>query len=300
MQSSLNQYYVFYIVAQTGNFSSAAAKLFISQPAVSKSVAQLEKELETTLFYRSNKGVRLTETGEILYRQLDTAFLAIENGEKEIKRNETLGIGHLSIGVSTTLCKYILLPYLRRYMVENPHVKVSISCQSSYETIEGLKNGSLDIGIVGETRRLSDLTFHTIKNITDDFVCSDKYLRTLKEENPGLSYQDLLSKATFLMLDQNNLTRQYVDQYLALNAIIPEQVLEVTTMDLLIDFAKTGLGIACVIKDFVEKEINEGSLVIFPTKIPIPSRQIGIAYSNIASQSPAISRFLSGMTQFLL
>ena len=298
MQSSLNQYYVFYTVAQAGNFSAAAAKLFISQPAVSKSVAQLEKELETTLFYRSNKGVRLTDTGEILYRQLETAFRAIENGENEIKRSEALGAGHLSIGVSTTLCKYILLPYLRQYMMANPHVKVSISCQSSYETIEGLKNGTLDIGLVGETRRLSDLHFQKFRDITDDFVCSAKYLQTLQEEFPDLTYQELLSKATFLMLDQNNLTRQYVDQYLSINAIMPEQVLEVTTMDLLIEFAKTGLGIACVIRDFVEKEIKEGSLVIFPTKVPIPSRQIGFAFSSEAAQSPAFIRFLSGISPF--
>lgn len=301
MQQLLNQYYIFYTVAKCSNFSAAARQLYISQPAVSKAVARLEEELETALFYRIPRGVRLTDAGEILYRQLETAFHAIEAGEEQIRRNEAAGSGHLSIGVSTTLCKYVLLPYLRQFIQENPHVKINISCQSSYETIAGLENGTLDIGLVGESDRLKNLTFQSLQSISDVFVCTGQYLDQLGKlsvrgkKQEILQPEELLNHATLLLLDQNNITRQYVDQYMLKNHISAEQRIEVTTMDLLIDFARTGLGVACVIRDFVEKELKEGSLVLFPAREPIPSRQIGFAYSKKAPVSKAMERFLQGI-----
>ena len=308
MIQSFNQYYIFYVVAGCSNFSTAAKQLYISQPAVSKAVAKLEEELDTELFYRTTKGVRLTDAGEILYKQLEVAFRAIEHGEEQIRRNEALGAGHLSIGVSTTLCKYVLLPYLRQFVRENPHIKLSISCQSSYETIEGLENGTLDIGLVGETERLEGLTFRAFRTISDGFVGTGQYIHTLRANlsgdqlSPGpsktLKEEQLLSKGTLLLLDKNNITRQYVDRYMLMNHIYTDQIIEVSTMDLLIDFAKTGLGIACVIRDFVEKELKEGSLVLLPTSEPIPPRQIGFAYSPKAPMSRAMERFLQGITFF--
>ena len=77
------------------------------------------------------RGVRLTETGEILFRQVESAFDAICQGEEQLRKVQELGMGHLSIGVSSTLCKYVLLPYLSRFTRENPHIQISISCHLS-------------------------------------------------------------------------------------------------------------------------------------------------------------------------
>lgn len=306
MNQSLNQYYVFYITAQCGNISNAAKKLYISQPAVSKAISKLEDGLDTELFYRTSKGVALTEAGEILFKQLETAFGAIEAGEEQIRRNEALGVGKLSIGASSTLCKYVLLPYLKEYMAENPHVRVSISCQSTYETIAALEAGTLDIGLIGETDHLGDLIFCPTHTIKDVFVSTKEYLKNLKASQrttlaqgtqdvafeDSVTQESLLEHATLLTLDKNNVTRQYIDKYMILHDIQIKQQLEVTTMDLLIDFAKIGLGIACVIEDFVKKELEEGSLVIFPTKEPIAPRQIGFAYSRHNPMNHAASRFM--------
>ncbi len=291
MYKSLNQYYIFYTVAQCNNFSLAAKKLFITQPAVSKAVSKLESDLNTTLFYRSSKGVKLTDAGQILYEQLDAAFLAIKNGEEQITNYEQSGSGQLSIGASTTLCKYVLLPYLRRFIAENPHVKIRISCQSSYETIEALKKGTLDIGLVGETDRLKELKFKPILSISDVFVGTSQYLDLFKDKESD----ELFSDATLLLLDKSNVTRQYVDKFLILNHIISGQTIEVSSMDLLIDFVKTGLGIGCVIKEFVEKELAEGSLTLIETKEKIPARKIGYAYSSIRKVNRTVTRFLNGL-----
>ena len=219
--NQLNLYYIFYTVAQCKNISAAAKKLYISQPAVSKSISKLEESFPTPLLHRTSKGVELTDSGNILYQQLDTAFGAIKHGEDLILKNNALGVGSLSIGVSSTLCKYMLLPYLKTFMEDNPHIKVSISCQSTYETITSLENGNLDLGLVGESERLGNLSFRPLLTINDTFVASPEYLEKVtdlacdqyKKTASDLSEKELMSSATFLMLNKNNVSRQYVDKY---------------------------------------------------------------------------------------
>ena len=109
MISNLNNYVIFYTVAKAGNISKAANQLYISQPAISKSISKLEAELGTALFARSSKGVTLTEEGQVLYEYVERAFDSLNMGEENLKNYKELGIGHIRIGVSTSLCKHILL-----------------------------------------------------------------------------------------------------------------------------------------------------------------------------------------------
>lgn len=295
--NQLNLYHIFYTVAQCGNISAAARKLYISQPAVSKSISRLEESFASPLLIRSSRGVTLTENGELLYKHLETAFQAIRQGEEMISRNDLLGAGSLSIGVSTTLCKYVLLPYLQDYIAANPYVKISLSCQSTYETIASLENGTLELGLVGESERLesSHLNFLPIQEIHDIFVCSPEYLSKLQNQTD--SSGDLLSNGTFLLLNKNNVTRQYMDKHMLLQSITMEHQIEVTTMDLLIDFARIGLGIACVIGEFVQEELKNGSLVECSIREPIPSRLIGFAYPRSARPTAAMNAFLGQISR---
>ena len=144
MDQNLNLYLIFYEVAGCRNFSVAAKKLFISQPAVSKSISRLEESLNTVLFHRSSRGVTLTPEGELLYQHVEKALLTLQSGEEQLRFVSTQGVQRLSIGVSTTLCKYILLPLLKSFIAENPNIKITISCQSTYETIAALQKGSID------------------------------------------------------------------------------------------------------------------------------------------------------------
>lgn len=285
---NLNLYHVFYTVAQCKNISAAAKQLYISQPAISKSISKLEENLNTKLFLRSSRGVSLTAEGELLYQQLSTAFQAIKEGEESLKRNEELGVGTLSIGVSTTLCKYVLLPYLQEFIARYPHIKISICCQSSYETITALENGTLDIGLIGESKNISRLAFYPIKEIQDVLVTAPAYKTNLETQG-----EFRLDQATLLLLDRNNISRQYVEKYLLLQNLTFEQQVEVSTMDLLIEFAKIGLGAACVIQDFVKEELANGTLTLVPLKTPIPARKIGFAYKNKANPTVSMQKFMN-------
>ncbi|MDR3758817.1 MULTISPECIES: LysR family transcriptional regulator [Enterocloster] len=289
MEQNLSQYKIFYEVAKAGNISKAAKELYISQPAISKAIGKLEDSLGLSLFTRSSRGVQLTSEGEILFEHAREAFEALERGEQELRRIQEFDIGHLRIGVSNTLCKYILLPYLKTFIDQYPHMKVTIESQSTVQTLNRLEQQKIDLGLVAEPSLRKDLSFIPVMDIQDIFVSTRAYLENLYlREGPDTN---IFETGNIMLLDENNMTRHHVDEYMAENAIFPHQILEVTTMDLLIEFAKIGLGVACVIRELVQKELDTGVLVEIPLQNSISRRTIGFAY-HPSNQAMALKTFL--------
>jgi DNA-binding transcriptional LysR family regulator len=290
MTQNLSSYRIFYVVAKCGNISKAAKELFISQPAISKSIRKLEESLETTLFIRSSKGVRLTDEGEILFSHVEEAFSILDDGEKQLQQNIKLGIGHLRIGVSTTLCKYMLMPYLSRFIKENPNVKISIVCQDSNDSLKMIAENKLDLGFVGMFHHIKDIDFTPVVKTQDIFVASPDYLANL--EARGVKPENYFHEGMLMLLDKNNQARTYVDTVLK-EFLDSSDHIEITTMDLLIDFSKIGLGIGCVIRSFVEEDLKKGTLVEIPSPLPLPPRDVGFAYKKNAIFTKAVSDFIN-------
>lgn len=102
----------------------------------------------------------------------------------------------------------------------------------------------------------------------------------------------MISHATLMLLDKENITRQYMDKYLFSEGISAAQILEVTSMDLLIDFAKIDLGIACVIESFVREELESGRLIRLAMPVSVPVRKVGFAYIKNAAFSSTAGKFM--------
>ncbi len=290
----LSSYHIFYTVAKHGNFSHAADELYISQPAISKSIKKLEESLDTTLFLRSSRGVTLTEDGKLLYEHIASAFSSIHEGELRLKRNRELETGQIHIGVSTTLCKHIMLPLLQKFVQENPHTTVTIDCLSSSETALRLSENTLDVGLIVETNASKQLDFLPLKQLSYTFVASPTYLENLRlrEKVDVLgSNNNIFQSATLMLMDQGNISRQHAEHYFREHAIKTGQILETSNMELLVEFAKIGLGVACVIRDFVEKDIKNGTLLEIPLEKEISSRTVGFAYSKDSLYNPSVDKF---------
>lgn len=288
MEQNLALYYIFNCVAETGNISHAAKQLFISQPAVSKSIQVLEENLNVTLFIRSSRGVRLTEEGKLLYQYTKSAFDTLKRGEANLRQIHELGIGQLRIGASATLCKHLLLPYLDGFVKENPHIKITIDNLSSSHTMKLLENGTLDIGLIAKPNH-DAFYFYSLGEIEDIFVATNTYLDNLKLRKTS---EDIFSSANIMLLDKENVSRKFINDYFKENSIEPIHILEVSNMDLLIEFAKTSLGVACVIKAYVSKELEEGTLVEIPLKTPINKREVGFSHAKNAFLSDSMLKFM--------
>lgn len=290
MNQNLSSYRIFYTVANTGNISKAAKELYISQPAISKSIQKLEESVGCKLFSRSSRGVVLTDEGKLLYEHVSEAFETLTMGEEKLKRSIELGVGHLKIGVSSTLCKYLLLPYLKEFIRQNPHISISISCQSTNDTLKLLEDNKIDIGLIGKPENLKNIHFDFLEEIEDIFVAAKDYLRNLKAR--GIQKDHILQSSTLMLLDKNNMTRQYIDDYLQENQIIIKDSIDISDMDLLIDFARIGVGVACVIKNFVREDLENGTLVEIPLGFPIHKREVGFAYKTTTKPSKSLAEFI--------
>ena len=290
MNQNLSSYRIFYTVANTGNISKAAKELYISQPAISKSIQKLEESVGCKLFSRSSRGVVLTDEGKLLYEHVSEAFETLTMGEEKLKRSIELGVGHLKIGVSSTLCKYLLLPYLKEFIRQNPHISISISCQSTNDTLKLLEDNKIDIGLIGKPENLKNIHFDFLEEIEDIFVAAKDYLRNLKAR--GIQKDHILQSSTLMLLDKNNMTRQYIDDYLQENQIIIKDSIDISDMDRLIDFARIGVGVACVIKNFVREDLENGTLVEIPLGFPIHKREVGFAYKTTTKPSKSLAEFI--------
>ena len=290
MNQNLSSYRIFYTVANTGNISKAAKELYISQPAISKSIQKLEESVGCKLFSRSSRGVVLTDEGKLLYEHVSEAFETLTMGEEKLKRSIELGVGHLKIGVSSTLCKYLLLPYLKEFIRQNPHISISISCQSTNDTLKLLEDNKIDIGLIGKPENLKNIHFDFLEEIEDIFVAAKDYLRNLKAR--GIQKDHILQSSTLMLLDKNNMTRQYIDDYLQENQIIIKDSIDISDMDLLIDFARIGVGVAGVIKNFVREDLENGTLMEIPLGFPIHKREVGFAYKTTTKPSKSLAEFI--------
>lgn len=285
MEQNLSTYRIFFEVAKQGNISKAAESLYISQPAISKTIVRLEDNLNVKLFKRNSRGVSLTEEGEVLFRHVQEAIHHIEEAESALQKMKDYHIGHLDIGASTTLCRYILLPYLKKFMEEFPNIQINLKNQDSAKNLQVLESQDIDLALVAIPKHLSPNQKVILEqDVEDIFVASPKYLENLKalRGNEFSLFQD----ATVMLMDDKNVSRHYIDMYIRENQLDFKQIIALNTMDLLIDFAKIDMGISCVIRSFVEKDLENGSLMQIDITPPIPKRKIGFMYhANNCSKS---------------
>ncbi|AWP25872.1 LysR family transcriptional regulator [Paenibacillus glucanolyticus] len=291
MEINMEWYRVFYWTSRLGSLSKAAEHLHITQPAVSHTIKHLEGTLGGPLFFRTTKGVKLTSEGAVLFRYIEQAFSFIEIGEKAIGDMHNLHSGEINIGASDTLCKYYLLPHLEHFHAAYPDIRIRITNRTTPETLVLLKEGKIDFGIVHLPASDKQIDFRASSPIQDCLVAGKPFAERANIHNPlplpGI--QDF----PLLMLEGGGSTRRYIDQYAAQQGVTLKPEFELGSIELLVQFARSGFGLAFIIRDYASEEFRTGQLVEVPLHPPIPERSIGIATLRGIPLSAAAKSFLS-------
>lgn len=270
---NLSRYRIFLEVADCGSISKAAEHLYISQPAVSMTIKKLEENLSATLFIRKTRGVALTEEGKLLYDCARIALYALADAEEKLKQSKNTG--RLRIAASNVLCKYILMPYLEKFTKKYPDTDVSITCTSSSNAHAMLEECSIDLALMAKPDNIGTMSYYSLGEIEDIFVCTPAYLKRL-----DCKMNDVFKYGNIMLLNKSNVSRMHINNYYAENNINPAHILEVNEMDMLIEFAKIGIGISCVVKQFIKNELLSGSLIEIQLPKPISAREIGFLYNE--------------------
>lgn len=278
MNIDFELYRIFYVVANNGNITRASEELNISQPAISKSIKNLEEQLGGQLFIRTKRGVVLTEEGKEFYNYIKQAIEFINNAENKFTDLINLEVGCIKIGISTTLTKEFLLPFLEQFHALYPKIDIQIITDRTADLIKKLKNGLIDIVILNINKKdeSSEIEYIKCKKINDCFVVNSKYKELINKE---ISLKELNNYPLILQSRGSN-TRTILDEFARENGIVLKPNIELSSYLLVTEFSKIGFGIGYVTKEYIKDEIKNKQLFELKIKEKIPSRYIGIALSK--------------------
>lgn len=284
-------YRIFYIVAKNGNITRASKELLISEPAVSKSIKNLEGYLGASLFTRTKKGVNLTTEGITLYEYISKGIEYFKSGEAKFNELINLESGTIRIGINTTLTKEFLMPYLETFHKLYPNINIEIRTNLTSELKSMLKDGLIDMHILNLTNEETKNDFNIIKckTITDCFVSN----KPIKEK---ISIKEL-NNYPLILQDKNSNTRKFLDDFANKYEITLKPKIEIGSYYLVSEFSRIGLGIGYVTKNYIKNNLDNKELFIVPIKEKIPSREIGILLNKNTTPNFSTKELIKIITQ---
>lgn len=290
--SNLEYFKVFLYVARAGSVTEAAKELSISQPAVSQSLKQLERQLGVELVSRASRGIQLTREGQELYAYVEKSYEQLCLGVDKLRQMINMEAGEIRIGASDMTLQYYLLPYLEKFHEQYPSIKVNVTNAPTPETLQFLEEERIDFGVVSTpfvSRPWMEAV--AVREIEDVFVAGRKFL---PYKNKMLDLQDL-EHLPLIFLEKNTSTRGYMDQYLKERGVEPVPEFELATSDMIVQFALRNLGVGCVVRDFAQKYIDEGQLFELRFNHMIPKRLFCVVRSTRMTMSKAAGHLLDIM-----
>lgn len=292
MNVNLEYYKIFYYVVRCRSFTGAAEELCISQPAVSQGIKLLEGSLGSSLFIRTQKGVKLTPEGEVLYSYIARGYESILLGETKFKKMIDLEDGEIRIGASDMTLQFYLLSYLELFHEKYPKIKVTVTNAPTPDTLEYLYDGKIDFGAVSAPFHAKP-EIHTaeVQPIEDVFVGGSRfeYLR-----DQIMEYSEL-EELPVICLESHTSTRAYIDGYLKENGVVLKPEFELATSDIIVQFTLRNLGIGSVVRNFAEKYLESGELFELKFRKQIPKRNLCIITSDRNPISTAAKELLKMM-----
>ncbi|WP_274362868.1 LysR family transcriptional regulator [Paenibacillus thermotolerans] len=288
MINNYELYKVFYWAAKTGSLTQAAKALFLTQPSVSHAIKQLEDSFGLKLFFRNSKGVELTPEGTVLYSYIEQSMILVSLAEEQMAALKNLDSGELRIGGSDSLFKHYLLPILEQFHSQHPGVKLHLHHGTTPEVITFLKEGRIDLGVVRMPIVDSRLKVRESFQLQDCFVagCHFDHLK-----NQVLSLDQLL-RYPVILFSRNSRARMTITEVFQSYGLTLKPDIEVGSVDLLIEFARRGLGISYVTREFVKNELETGSLFEIQLDVPLPPSHVGIMTMRNMPLSSAAGRFI--------
>lgn len=288
LKMNLEWYRIFMCTAKFGNLTKAAQTLHITQPSVSYAIKQLEEGLGVKLFDRLSKGVSLTSEGLSLLEYVEKSFALLDSGEQKMAALKNYTSGELRIGASGPMIKHLLLPPLDTLRARYPEIRIRLSQGNSADIRTRLKEGRIDLGFIHLPAVDPELDISRLTAIQDCFVVGPAY-RELAQH--PVATAELL-KLPLLLLTEGSSTRGFIERWFADQGIAAEVDIELNSTEMLVELAQRGYGAACVTRDFVRQQLQDGSLFELQTAEAIPPRFIGVATRRGSSLSIVADYFM--------
>ena len=259
---TLDQLKILHAIANQGTFKKAAEKLYISQPAVSLQVQNLERQLNTPLFYRNKRTARLTETGQLLIKYCDRILNLCEETCRALDELHTLQSGGLIIGASQTTGTYLMPRLIGIFRNNYPQINIELQVHSTRKISWGVANGHIDLAVVGGE------VPQELKNILDiSSYAEDELALILPLSHPFSSLEFIqkedLYRLRFIVLNTQSTIRNVIDTTLDQHGIDSTYLkieMELNSIEAIKNAVHSGLGGAFVSVSAISKELELGML----------------------------------------
>lgn len=272
MNIDLELYRVFFEVAKFQSITLAAKHLHISQPAISKSIKSLEEQIGGKLFIRSRNGVVLTEDGKVLFYYVKRALELFNQGEQKYLEMLNLKSGTVRVGISKTLFKEFLLPFIEKYHDLYPNIKIELFCSKASDLVKMLSDGVLDMVIANMPMDApKNIYSYDLMTVHDVFVVKQDY-NIDKEVIP----LDELNNYNLILLPQGTNTRDNLDEIMGKHDIVLNPYMTLASYSLVYEMTKVGFGIGFLIYEFCKDDIDSNILKVVNVDVTIPERKISL------------------------
>ena len=254
---------VFYTVARQLSFTKAAEQLFMTQPAVTFQIKQLESHFSARLFERNHGRIALTPAGQLVLEYAERILGLSEEMQTRVAELTGAISGPLLLGASTTIAEYVLPRILGEFKVAHPLVHVHLTVGNS-EMIEGrIADHALDLGLIESPSHLPGLA--------SAVCCEDELVLICSPAHPfaksAVVTPQQLAGAPYVSRELGSGTREFIDQYLRQCEVAPEDldvVMELGSPEAIKGVVETGMGISIVSRATVARELKLGSLAAVP------------------------------------
>ena len=288
---NLDLYRVFYTVAKCGSLTRAAEELYISQPAVSQSVKQLENQLGVSLFKRTHRGMELSDNGgKLIFKEVERALELFNEAENRIEQTKQEATGTIRIGASDTIFEYFLADKIVDYHERFPAVKIELMADFTPDTIEKLKANRCDVAFVNLPIEI-DSELHLEENcarLNDIFIASN----TFAELSGSTISLDKLKKYPLIVMDKNTVARRTLEAFLRSVGVELSPAIEVGSWDLMKRLVARGMGVGVIPRQYALREIQSGELFEVQTDPVLPVRSIGMLLPKNQPVSYALHSFI--------
>ncbi|MCH2221897.1 MAG: LysR family transcriptional regulator [Dechloromonas sp.] len=281
---------VFHAVAKNLSFTRAADALFMTQPAVTFQIKQLEEQYSTRLFERRHGSISLTPAGEMVLSYAER-ILALSD-EMDTRLSEMTGEmrGPLLVGASTTIAEFMLPRVLGEFNALYPQVRARLIVANSESIETRVAEHTIDIGLIEAPAKVTGLSSHICCEDELRVICAPDYpLAEMESVTPKvLTEYELISR------EPGSGTREITDAYFRSHGVAPENLkmqMELGSPEALKGVVSTGLGYAIVSRAVVEKELQLGDLVAIPLK-PSLTRSLYLIFPQDRFQSRLSATFI--------
>ncbi len=269
-----NLYISFLVVYETGNISRAAELLYISQPAVSHNIKELEKQLGIQLFYKKANGMSSTNEAEILYKYISSAFNSIWKGELTISDMAGLKTGVVKIGSPSYLSVIYLADIVTEFRQKYPNIKIEIVSKPVADLVGMLQTQNIDIVIDSQpiSADKAKIEVKYLKSYSHCFITTDKFYI---DKPVGT---DTINNLPLIISSQSSEEIKILKN--AVSDIKINPVIEAWTTETMLKFVKDGNGIGYVQEDYVKDDLERGDLKKFNLTFTTPKLDIYCGYYN--------------------